>query len=165
MAGLPDGGLKLVDFAKQRDHEGVVDNLYSLADAKADGKNGVLGRAEAANQGAATDVGELRKQPAEAKRHAVAEGVAHQSETWQARCEARHCHAGERRHQPSADDGIIKRREVVERKEDDAVRHNQSGAKDGDGAVVLLDLSAELREFKYGVTNGVRGGVNDIEPE
>lgn len=57
MAGLPDGGLKLVDFAKQRDHEGVVDNLHPLADAKTDGKDGILGRAEAANQGAATDVG------------------------------------------------------------------------------------------------------------
>lgn len=77
MASLPDGGLKLVDFTKQRDHEGIVDNLYSLADAKADGKNGVLGRAEAANQGATTDVGELCKQPTEAEWHAVAEGVAH----------------------------------------------------------------------------------------
>ena len=59
MAGLPDGGLKLVDFTKQCDHEGVVDNLHPLTDTKADGKNSVLGRAEAANQGAATDVGEL----------------------------------------------------------------------------------------------------------
>ena len=96
MASLPDGGLKLVDFTKQCDHESVVDNLYPLADAKADGKNGVLGRAKAANQGATTDVGELRKQPAEAKRHAVAEGVAHQGEARQARCEACHRHAGER---------------------------------------------------------------------
>lgn len=165
MAGLPDGGLKLVDFAKQRDHEGVVDNLHPLANTKADGKNSVLGRAEAANQGATTDVGELCKQPTEAEWHAIVEGVAHQGETWQARCEARHCHAGERRHQPSADNGIIERGEVVEREEDDAVRHNQGGAKDGDGAVVLFDLSAELREFKYGVTHSVRGGVNDIEPE
>ena len=124
MASLPDGGLKLVDFTKQCDHEGVVDNLYPLADTEADGKNGVLGRAEAANQGATTDVGELRKQPTEAEWHAVTEGVAHQGETWQARCEARHCHAGERRHQPSADDGIIERGEVVECEEDDAVRHN-----------------------------------------
>ena len=51
----------------------------------------------------------------------------------------------------------------MECEEDDAVRHNQGGAKDGDGAVILLDLSAELRELKYGVTHGVCGGVNDIE--
>lgn len=53
----------------------------------------------------------------------------------------------------------------MECEEDDAVRRNQGGAKDGDGAVVLLDLPAELRELKYGVTHGVRGGVNDIESE
>lgn len=53
----------------------------------------------------------------------------------------------------------------MKRKEYDAVRHNQGGTKDGDGAVVLLDLSAELRELKHGVTHGVRGGVNDIEAE
>ena len=53
----------------------------------------------------------------------------------------------------------------MECKENDAVRHNQGGAKDGDGAVVLFDLSAELREFKYGVTHGVRSGVNNIESE
>lgn len=51
----------------------------------------------------------------------------------------------------------------MECKENDAVRHNQGGAKNGDGAVVLLDLPAELRELKHGVTHGVCGGVNDIE--
>lgn len=96
VASLPDGGLKLVDFAKQRDHEGVVDNFHPLADAKTDGKDGIFGRAEAANQGAATDIGELGEQSAEAEWHAVTEGVAHQGEARQARCEACHRHAGER---------------------------------------------------------------------